>query len=394
MLAHFLDLLGLSVRMLHFVSGVAWIGASFYFNWLENALERAQQREEIAGSLWAVHGGGFYYVEKYKIAPGKIPETLHWFKWEAYTTWLSGMVLLTLVYYFNAGVFLANPTYPSFAPTTLIAIGVGTLVGGWLVYDQLCKSRLGIHSQAIAAVGLVGTMAVAFGLSHVMNPRGMFMHVGAMLGTCMVANVFFVIIPSQKNLVQAARKGLPPDAAMGKRALLRSRHNNYLTLPVLFVMVSSHYPFTFSHPQSWLILTGFGLCGGLIRHWFNLKAKGDNQWWPLANAFLLLVAVGLATLPKRIASMDERPVAFSEAQGIIKKHCISCHSIAPQDDIFKIAPAGVTLDSPEQMQALAPLIRDRTVTSESMPFGNKTGMTKEERVLLGMWIVQGAKISP
>lgn len=396
--SHILDLLNLCVRMLHFISGVAWIGASFYFNWLENSLERAGQRQEIAGSLWAVHGGGFYYLEKYKIAPIELPKVLHWFKWEAYTTWMSGFALLILVYYFNAGIFLADPTHTSFPPNALIALGIAVLAVGWGTYDQLCKSRFGQSGLFLTVFAFISITALAFGLTQIMNPRGVYMHVGAMLGTCMAANVFFVIIPSQKLMVKAAEMGQPPDGAMGKKALLRSRHNNYLTLPVLFVMISNHFPFTYTHPYSWLVLPGLGLCGGLIRHWFNLKGKGEITTWPLLTALLLFVSVGWFTKPQGLSAngLSESPtqVPFATAQHIIQKHCIGCHSSHPTDDIFKAAPAGIMYDTPDQMHALAPLIRQRAVVLENMPFGNKTNMTKEERKILGIWIDQGAQLSP
>jgi uncharacterized membrane protein len=386
---HLIQILSLLVRMLHFITGVAWIGASFYFNWLENALERQNQREEIAGSLWAVHGGGFYYVEKYKLAPKRLPSVLHWFKWEAYTTWMSGFALLILVYYLQAQSYLSIPGDNRFSSAFLIGMGLATIAGGWICYDQLCKSPIGRDNRVLAVVIFVATLAIAFALSKIMNPRAMFMHIGAMLGTCMAANVFFVIIPSQKNLVEAASRSEVPDAAKAKNALQRSRHNNYLTLPVLFVMISNHFPFTYSHPLSWLLLGLLGLSGALVRHWFNLKGKGIRNPWLLPAAGALIVIVGFMTAPRDLAHGDAiQKITEGEVHAIIQQRCVACHSQNPSDDVFTIAPAGLVLDTYDQSLIAIDRIYERSVVSENMPFANKTGMKPEERAVLKHWYQQ------
>jgi uncharacterized membrane protein len=386
---HLIQILALLVRMLHFVTGVAWIGASFYFNWLENALERQNQRDEIAGSVWAIHGGGFYYLEKYKLAPKKLPPLLHWFKWEAYTTWMSGFALLIIVYYLQAQSYLSIPGDTRFSSGALIGVGLATIAGGWIFYDQLCKSPIGRDNRLVSIIVFGATLALAYGLSNIMNPRAMFMHIGAMLGTCMAANVFFVIIPSQKNLVDAASRSQTPDANKAKNALQRSRHNNYLTLPVLFVMISNHFPFTYSHPLGWMILGMLGLSGALIRHWFNLKGKGVRNPWLLPLSAGLIAVVAVMTAPRNLAhGTANQQVSDESVQAIIQQRCVSCHSTMPSDDVFTVAPAGLVLENYQQSLSAIDRIYERAIASDSMPFANKTGMTSEERALLNQWYLQ------
>ncbi len=274
--AHMMDWLNLIIRLTHITFGIAWIGASFYFVFLENALNRTENvRDELAGDLWAVHGGGFYYLEKYKIAPKTIPKNLHWFKYEAYFTWLSGFCLLFVVYYFNAKEFLINKEVLDIMPATGIAIGIGSFVAGWLIYDILCKTPLVTKGVLFAMLGFILAMGFAWFYAHTFGGRAAYIHFGAMLGTIMAANVFFVIIPSQKAMVKAAKEGKPLNPELGKNAGRRSLHNNYFTLPVLFVMISNHFPGTYGNKNSWLVLAALTLGTAGVKHYLNLREKGQ-----------------------------------------------------------------------------------------------------------------------
>ncbi len=276
MAAHLGEWVNLALRWVHVVTGVAWIGTSFYFNWLNSRLAPPEVPEPgVAGEVWSVHGGGFYRVVKYTVAPGSLPRTLHWFKWEAYATWLSGIALLVLIYYLGAGVYLIDARVAGLGRGAAVAIGLATLVAAWVVYDLLCRSPLGKEPVALAGVLFVLGVALTWGLTRLLSARAAYIHVGAALGTIMAANVFRVIIPSQREMVAAMAEGRPPNATLGRQAALRSLHNNYFTLPVLFVMVSSHYPVTYGHRLNWLVLAGLTLVGVATRHWFNLR----NQGW-------------------------------------------------------------------------------------------------------------------
>ena len=266
------DWLGLLLRWAHLVTGIAWIGASFYFNWLENQLERRLNDDDpLAGDLWAVHGGGFYYLQKFRLAPPRMPEHLHWFKYEAYATWLTGFCLLMVVYWWNAPLFLINPANTSLTAAMAIALSFSVMLVSWLLYDGLCRSKLGDKGITTAVLIFAWFTFLAWWLGDYFSARATYLHVGAAIGTVMVANVFFVIIPAQKDMVTSLAAGQVPDGSKGKRALQRSRHNNYLTLPVLFIMISSHYPFTYGRDRAWLILLVLSLALVGIRHWFNIR---------------------------------------------------------------------------------------------------------------------------
>ncbi|MDD9854567.1 MAG: urate hydroxylase PuuD, partial [Gammaproteobacteria bacterium] len=289
----------LLLRWIHFIVGVAWIGASFYFNWLENRLDRRAPRPGVAGDLWAVHGGGFYHLQKFETAPDALPPQLHWFKWEAYTTWLSGFALLVMVYYMNAAAFLLDAD----AAVELnawqgVAIGVGALVVSWLAYDALCRSRLRRAPLQLAAVVFACLTALAWALSELLSGRAAYIHTGAAIGSIMVGNVLFVIIPAQNKMVAALTAGRAVDPARGAAALLRSRHNNYLTLPVLFIMVSVHFPATYGHAWNWAILAAIGAAGWLARHYFNVRhLRGRGGVWLLVAGFAILAATAWVTAP-------------------------------------------------------------------------------------------------
>ena len=389
--AHVLDWLNLIVRWAHVVLGISWIGASFYFIFLENSLNRTDGlRDELAGNLWAIHGGGFYYVEKYKVAPTSIPRTLHWFKFEAYFTWLTGFLLMTLVYYMNAKAFMLDPGVSNISASTAVIIGIGTLLIGWVIYDLMCKSPLLKKPKLFGFIGLVIVIFISWFLSHYLSGRAAFMHVGALLGTIMAANVFFTIIPSQKALVAAAKAGRPVDPTLGKIAGLRSLHNNYITLPVIFVMISNHFPSTFGPSFNWIVLAVLTIAGVIVRHFINLYEKGRHSYYLLPLAAVALLSLVIITAPKNHNLKNTPPVKFSEVQPIFQKKCVVCHSKNPTDETQPIAPGGVMFDTPQEIQTHADRIFVRAVETKTMPQGNKTGISDEERELIGRWIKQGA----
>ncbi len=389
--------LNLLLRWLHFTAGVAWIGASFYFNWLEGRLDRRGPKPDgVAGELWSVHGGGFYHSQKYEVAPVRLPETLHWFKWEAYTTWLSGFALLVLLYYLDPSTYLLGTNPLGLSPVTAVAIGLGSLIGGWLVYDGLCRSPLIERPVLFSAVGVVLVAALAWGLSRVFDGRGAYVQTGAIIGSVMVANVFYVIIPAQRRMVAAMGRGDVPDPGPGKAALRRSLHNNYLTLPVLFIMLSSHFPSTYGHDYGWAILVGLAVISAAVRHHFNLRNQGRRQVWLLpAAAMATLALIWLARPPAPTAGATAAaigPVAFAEVRQIIDVRCRSCHAAETTHPAFPIAPLGYALDTAEQIRDTVDLIYARTVATRTMSLANMTGMTEDERARLGAWIEQGAKL--
>jgi uncharacterized membrane protein len=386
------DWLNLLIRWVHLITGIAWIGSSFYFVWLDNTLlppKRKQDADEgVGGELWAVHGGGFYHVQKFRVAPEALPAPLHWFKWEAYSTWLSGFALLAVMYYANARTYLIDPQVADLAPWQAVAISVALLAIGWLFYDQLCK-RLGFERERMLAIAMVVFLSiVAFGLSKLFAGRAVYLQVGAMLGTIMAANVLFVIIPSQRQLVLAKEAGRAPDPVHGRRGKQRSVHNNYFTLPVLFTMISNHYPMTWGHPQAWLVLVAIGLLAAYVRHFFNLRHKGRTVWAIPVTAALAALALAIAIAPARPDA--SRAPSFAHVQGIVSQRCASCHADRPTQEGFAVAPKGVMLDTPERITAAARQIYEQSVATRAMPIGNLTGMTDAERAQLGAWIAAGA----
>lgn len=389
---HLMEWLNIIVRVMHITFGIAWIGASFYFVFLENALNRTENvRDDLAGNLWAVHGGGFYYLEKYKVAPKTIPKNLHWFKYEAYFTWVSGFALLFILYYFNASAMLIDTTVLKLSAEQAIGISIGSFIVAWLVYDLLCKSPLRKKPFLFAISGIILLTGFAFFYSHVFSGRGAFIHFGSMIGSIMVANVFFVIIPSQKAMVKAAKKGGLPDPQKGKNALFRSIHNNYFTLPVLFVMVSNHFPSTFGNQFQWIILAAISIGSAGIKHWLNLREQGKLSVWIMPVSVIILLAVAYVTAPQP-SNTKCSTISFAEVNMIIQQRCASCHSSRPTDDVYTTAPNGVKYDTPQEMIAKKELIMQRVVATKTMPQNNKTNMTPEERDLIRCWIEQGAGI--
>lgn len=389
---HVLEWLNIILRVMHITFGIAWIGASFYFVFLENALNRKDNiRDELAGDLWAVHGGGFYYLEKYKVAPKAMPRHLHWFKYEAYFTWLSGIGLLFILYYFNASGMLVDKEVMPLKPGVAILISLLSLVVGWLIYDLLCKSPVARNPYLFTILIILLLSVFAYGYSQVFGGRAAFIHFGALLGTWMAANVFFVIIPSQKAMVNAAKKGEMPDASKGKNALFRSIQNNYFTLPVLFVMVSNHFPSTFSHSAQWVVLIIISLATAGIKHWLNLREKGQFSVWILPVSILVLMVAAYITRPVVVTAKCE-PVSFAAINSIFQDRCVSCHSSRPTDDVFTAPPNGVVYDTPADIIKKLDLIMQRVVVTKTMPQNNKTNMTPEERELVRCWIEQGATV--
>jgi uncharacterized membrane protein len=391
--SHLMEWLNIVIRLMHITFGIAWIGASFYFVFLENALNRTEDvRDELAGNLWAVHGGGFYYLEKYKVAPKTIPKHLHWFKYEAYFTWLSGFCLLFVVYYFNASALLIDKNVLDISISQGILIGVSSFAVAWVIYDAMCKSRLIKNQLLFALVGFAILIAFAWFYCQVFSARAAYIHFGAMIGGIMVANVFFVIIPGQKEMVRCAKLGIPLDPSLGKKALARSLHNNYFTLPVLFVMVSNHFPSTFGYEYPWLILGVISLGAAGVKHYLNLKEKKDLNVWILPVSVVILLAASFISAPSTNPYECKKEVSFSEVNEIIQKRCVSCHSATPTDDVYKVAPNGVKYDTPEGIVAKKDLIMQRVVITKTMPQNNKTNITEEERNTLRCWIEQGASI--
>lgn len=389
--AHLMEWLNIVIRLMHITFGIAWIGASFYFVFLENALNRTKEvRDELAGNLWAVHGGGFYYLEKYKVAPKTIPKHLHWFKYEAYFTWLSGFCLLFVVYYFNASALLIDKNVLDITPLYGIAIGVGSFVVAWILYDLLCKSSLVKNPILFTLIGSVALTGFAYFYSHVFSSRAAYIHFGAMIGSIMVANVFFVIIPAQKAMVKAAREGVPVDPQLGKNALARSLHNNYFTLPVLFVMISNHFPTTFGYENPWLILIIITVGTAGVKHYLNLREKGQLAVWVLPVSVVILLAGAFISAPPKDPGACNSKIDFSEVNAIIQNRCTPCHSSKPTDDVYKAPPNGVMYDTPEDIVKKKDLIMQRVVITKTMPQNNKTNITQKERDIIRCWIEQGA----
>jgi len=389
---HLMEWMNIVIRLMHITFGIAWIGASFYFVFLENALNRTKNvRDELAGNLWAVHGGGFYYLEKYKVAPTTIPKDLHWFKYEAYFTWLSGFSLLFVVYYFNAAALLIDNNVMALSAWAAISIGIGSFVVGWLLYDLLCKSPLIKYNYLFIIVGLLILTGFAYGYTQFFSARAAYIHFGAMLGTLMAANVFFVIIPAQKAMVKAAKEGKPLNPILGKNAGLRSLHNNYFTLPVLFVMISNHFPSTFGYEFPWLLLIIITLGTAGVKHYLNLKEKGQLSVWVLPIAVLVLLSAAYISAPEKPGECNTT-VEFATVNSIIQNRCVSCHSSKPTDDVYAAPPNGVVYDTPDDIVRKKDLIMQRVVVTKTMPQNNKTGITPKEREIIRCWIEQGARI--
>ena len=399
LLPYGLEWANLLVRWLHIITGIAWIGASFYFVWLDNSIRPPAPGSELAkkgvsGELWAVHGGGFYNPQKYLVAPAELPRELHWFKWEAYSTWLSGFALLTIAYYFNAQAMMVDKSVADLSSLQAVGVGIAALVIGWVVYDLLCKSPLGKNDKWFGVTIFALLVSAAWALTHVLSGRAAYIHIGAMIGTIMVANVAMVIIPGQRKMVQAMSVGSLPDPQYGIKAKQRSVHNNYFTLPVLFIMISNHYAMTYQHRQAWVVLAFIMAAGVFIRHFFNLRHKGRVEWRYPAIGVALLLAVAVAIAPPKpaaVAASADPAAEFAKVKAIIDQRCISCHSAHPTQPGFATAPAGVLLDTSDQIHQRAAQIQKQVVELKAMPIGNLTNMTDAERAQIAAWLAAGAK---
>ncbi len=396
-----LEWLNMLIRWLHVITGIAWIGASFYFVWLDNSLRPPAPGSDLAdkgvsGELWAVHGGGFYNPQKYMVAPAQLPKELHWFKWEAYSTWLSGFALLTVVYYFNAYAMMVDKSVADLTSWQAIGIGLGSLVVGWVVYDLLCRSQLGRHGLAFGVVVFALLVGAAWVLTHFLSGRAAYIHVGAMIGTIMVANVAMVIIPGQRKMVGEMTAGRKPDPVYGIRGKQRSVHNNYFTLPVLFIMISNHFAMTYRHAHAWAVLGAIMAAGVFIRHFFNLRHKGRIEWRYPAIGVAILLGVFVALMPEppgitgARTSAGASQVQFAQVQTIIQQRCVACHAAHPTQPGFASAPAGVMLDDANGVKQNAARIYQQAVQLKAMPLANMTNMTDAERAQLGAWFQAGA----
>ena len=377
------------------ITGIAWIGASFYFIWLDNSLETPKSSEDsakgVSGEVWSVHGGGMYHAQKYKLAPAVMPEHLHWFKWEAYTTWISGMFMLALMYWYGAEIYLIDPGVAALSRPVAIAIGIAVIAIGWFAYNWLCESDIGKNENTMATILFVALSILAFLLCQVFSGRGAFMHFGSMLGTIMVGNVFFVIIPGQKDLVLAKQEGRDPDPIHGIRGKQRSVHNTYFTLPVLFVMISNHYAMTYGHKYNWLILIALTLIGALVRIYFVARHKGKASLLPLFLALTVLAGIVTLIAPRqsdRLASISSGNVQMATIQSIITERCSSCHASSPTQNGFAAPPKGIVLESEEDITRHAYTIHQQTVVTRAMPVGNLTGITESERATIDAWFNQ------
>jgi uncharacterized membrane protein len=384
------DWLDLLIRWLHVVAGIVWIGTSFYFVALDNHLGRPKEKHDIddgvGGETWEIHGGGFYRISKWTVAPRELPEPLHWFKWEAYATWLSGFALLVVLYYFDAETYLVDKSVRDIDPAAAVTLSLLGLGVAWVLYDLACRIFRHELLMGLFLLGLV--VASSYAASQVFSGRAAYLQVGAMLGTIMAANVLFNIIPAHWELIRAKERGEVPDAAPGLEAKRRSVHNNYLTLPVVFAMISNHFPFTYGHDQAWLVLVALVVIGAWVRHYFNLRHAGRTVWWIPVTAAIAVVALAIAIKPDDGggAGAPERSVSAEEAQAIVQQRCTPCHAQQPTQEGFSSAPGGVEFDTVEQIESQADAIDAQAVDSQAMPLGNVTGMTDEERETLGAWI--------
>lgn len=384
--------LNLVIRFAHVITGIAWIGASFYFVWLDNHLETPPQNKidkGIGGDLWAIHGGGFYEVAKYKLAPPVMPTTLHWFKWEAYTTWITGFLLLSLMFYVGAESYLIDRRVADLTQIEAILLGLGSIVIGVASYEILVRTKLRNYGIVLGLILIIVATALSYGLTQVFSARGAYMHMGAIIGTIMAGNVFFGIMPSQRALVKAVEEGTAPDPAYGLNAKVRSTHNTYTTLPIIFIMISNHYPMTYNHSANWLVLIAIILITAAVRQYFVLRHFGKQNPLILVASVVATIALAFAIAPRSVeinAEQQQQVVTNGQITQIIEQRCGSCHAENPTDNIFTIAPAGIIFSDIATIKQWAPRIKARVIDARDMPFMNKTHMTEEERISLTIWL--------
>lgn len=387
---YWMEWASLLLRWLHVITAIAWIGSSFYFVWLDLSLRKAERLPEgVHGESWSVHGGGFYHVQKYLVAPETIPKELHWFKYESYFTWVSGFSLLVVTYYWGAQAFLIDSSVADLSVLQAVGLSLVSLALGWGIYDGLCKTPVGKDLRLLGIVVYAVVVLAAYGYSEIFSSRAALLHVGAMVATWMTGNVFFIIIPNQKKVVASLQQGKAPDPALGQQAKQRSTHNNYLTLPVLFMMLSNHYPMTFVGEDLWILVALVVLIGAIIRDYFNAGHAGENglrmRWqWPVASA--LIVTLAFWAKPTTVALDANRKIKDLDVQIIVSKHCTGCHATRPTVAGFSAPPKGVVLESLADVQKYTQQVYAQSVTSQAMPPGNMTQMTAGERAILGRWL--------
>ncbi len=393
------ELLDLVVRWVHVIAGIMWIGNSLLFNWLDRNLEKPTDEEQriakakgevLEGRIWLLHSGGFYDVVKKQLAPNSLPAALHWFKWQNFSTWLSGIGLLVIVYYSGGAALLVDAQVQKLSPFIGVTIGISSIVASWFFYDLLWLSPLRNRGWVAASLSFAWIGFVAYGLTHLLSGRGAFIHIGVILGTVMTGNVWFVIVPSQRELVAATQEGRVQDASIGLRAKQRSIHNNYMTFPLLFVMISNHFPTTYGTKFNWIILAVLSIGGALVRHFMNIRFW-YGAWGPAMTATIaatLGVLFFLTRPPPRVTT--DRQVSYAEARAIVERRCLQCHSANPTDDTWRVAPNGLMFDTPERMVIMAPRMKERACVQKTMPLNNKTNMTDEERAALAQWVDEGS----
>jgi len=395
------ELLHLVLRWVHLIAGIMWIGNSMLFNWLDRNLVKPTDegaKSGLLGTIWMVHSGGFYEVKKLMLPPGALPEPLHWFKWQNGVTWLSGMSLLVLLFYMGGASLMTDPSVSSVSPGAAVGLSVATLVGTWLAYHYVWRSGLGRSDPTLATAYtvalIVGASAIFF---HYLSGRAAYVHVGVLVGTLMTGNVWFCIVPSQRELIAATVEGREQDKALSDQAKQRSIHNNYFTFPLLFVMLSNHFPSTFGHKHNWAVLTVLALASASIRHLMNIRfGRPTKDWlWGAIGAGSVGLAIVYGMMlhaTREQARVRAETVHFAEARGIMQRRCVECHSATPTNATWRIAPNGVMFDTPAQMRQHAQNIKLRVWINRTMPLGNATHMTDRERRELAAWVDQGAKI--
>ena len=381
----------LGFRWLHVIAAIGWIGSSFYFIHLDLELKPRNDLPQGAhGEAWQVHGGGFYHIIKFLVAPAKMPSELTWFKWEAYTTWLSGFVLMVIVYYLDAELFLVDKSVLNLTPLQAGLFSFFSLAIAWLLYEAACRTGLAAHELPFAIGGYIFLVALTFAFTHVLSGRGAFNQIGAIVGTIMVANVFVVIIPNQKKVIAALLAGQTPDPKYGKQGKERSVHNNYLTLPVVFLMISNHYPLIFGTRYNWVIAAIVLALGPVIRHFFNERHAGrKSPWWVWGVAAIGMITIAWlsAAGPRDAKASAVMPKHdFAAVEEIVLSRCSMCHAAEPVWDGILAAPKGVRLDNPEQIQRNSRLIGRNAAWSSAMPPGNVTEITPDERSVLAAWL--------
>jgi uncharacterized membrane protein len=392
------ELLDLAARWVHVIAGIMWVGNSMLFNWLDRTLAPpSRPGEGLQGESWLLHSGGFYFVEKTQLVGQPLPRTLHWFKWQAYTTWISGAVLLVAVYYAGGRAALADPAVAPLTHEAAVAIGVGAIVLGVGIYE-LTQRLVAPRAPTLAnAILLTAFVAFVYALTHLLSGRAAFLHVGAMLASIMAGNVAMTIVPSQRELVKSVAGEGRADPAISARAKRVSINNNYITFPVIVLMVSAHFPSIYSHRWSWVLLLVIVATGAAVRHLMNIRFT--TRWWrpalvgTIAASAAVLYALMTLVAPSASSAADVPAiVTFADARHVIDRRCAACHSLQPSDSSFGAAPAGVAFDLPAQIQSQAARIRERAVVTRTMPPANKTHITERERAILARWIEQGATI--